>query len=291
MKNKSKKNKRDTFEKSNVLSPLLRTVNNLNDNEERISDDDDDEETEFDRSNSKSCFLFLISCGRKCFKQRRGYDFEDEFDDNGEKKEDASLKLRQFSVRLDGVNRMLNEKIDEVQNNLRELSDRRNQFADQILRGNRKDTANNIVKIDLLSIMKEIHVYSRQYEFFNNIKVNLIKLRANTDVHAFSDTVKDALSLIPSNMRRIKSEKEFSLATRYSDALEDFANRMELPLNTVELQKIELDESYDSQIEDLLQEREALRSSKSSTVSISNPRTKIEPSVSTPSRRIPVLLN
>lgn len=290
MKNKSKKNKRDTFEKTNVLSPLLGTVKNFNDKEEQISDDDDDEETEFDRSSSKSCFLFLISCVRKCFKQRRGYDFDDEFDDNGEKKEDASLKLRQFSVRLDGVNRMLNEKIDEVQNNLRDLSIRRNQLADQILQGN---TANNIVKIDLLSIMKEIHVYSRQYEFFNNIKVNLIKLRANTDVHAFSDTVKDALSLIPSNMRRIKSEKEFSLATRYSDALEDFANRMELPLNTVELQKIELDESYDSQIEDLLQERQALRSSKSSssTVYIGNPGSKIEPSVSTPSRRIPVLLN
>lgn len=293
IKKKSKKNKREGFEKTYGLSPLLRTKNSIDD--EWISgdddDDDDDDENDFDRSKVKAGCLRLVVCTfRKCLR-RMGYCSSDEADDQDQKREDACFKLRQFSERLDGVNRMLNEKIEEVQNKLSDLNERCNHSADEILKCSAKGAINNIGKIDLVSIMKEIDVYSRQYEFFNNIKVNLMKLRANTDVHAFSDTVKDALSLIPSNMRRIKSEKEFSLATRYSDALDDFANRMELPLNTVELQKIDLNESYEIQLEALLREREMSRSPKVLEFSVGDPGIKIEPRVRTSPRRNPVLLN
>ena len=285
-----------------VLSPLIGNSKFDGDEKHIVSDDDesdddiDDIDDEIEGSKSRNCLDLFSFCLRRVL--GRCGKFSDQKTDAEDKREEVCFKLKQFSGRLDGVNRMLNEKIEEVQCKLKNLDDRRNELVDQILNCGSKGTTNNIVKIDLISMMKEIDVYSRQYEFFSNIKVNLMKLRANTDVHAFSDTVKDTLSLIPSNIRKIKSEKEFSLATRYSDALDDFANRMELPLNTVELQKIDLDENYEMKIDALLRDKNTLQSPqktsqspKAAEVTVCNPRSKVEPSISSSPRRNPVLLN
>ena len=168
--------------------------------------------------------------------RRKQYSFNnnDDEDDEDDDDENAHCKLKKFSERLDGVNCMLNEKICHVQRKLESLHEKCNNLVDRLIVEDRaSEKPRSITKIDLVSVLKEIDVYSRQYDFFSNIRVNLIKLHANTDVHGFSDTVKEALSLIPSNMKKIKAEKEFCLATRYSDALDEFAQRMELPLSTV----------------------------------------------------------
>ena len=293
------KQRRVWKETHSMLSPLLsRSRKGKSDrpgtNEDEIDDDDDDDDDDDERSDeenvqSANCFKMIKRCFRRTrLRRTRGVD---EKIGSGVV-EDARYKLRKFSERLDGVNSMLYEKIVGVQEKLENLNERCNELADQMLAKDKctKRPSINTNKMDLVSIMKEIDVYTRQYDFFSNIRVNLIKLRANTDVHAFSDTIKDALSLIPSNMKKIRAEREFCLATRYSDALDEFAQRMELPLSTVELERLDLEESYEVQIDALLREREK-DNSMQLIREIGGPGDKVQPTVVGSARRVPVRLN
>jgi hypothetical protein len=273
---------------ANILSPLLRREKRVETVSDGDTDDEEDVECE-DELRSNTCLQAVVSSVRRMIRRKK---CRVDNEDDSSVEEDARFKLRRFSERLDGVNSMLNEKISHVQRKLEALSERCNELADKMLTNDPSinKTCTNINRIDLISVMKEMDVFNRQYDFFSNIRVNLIKLRANTDVHAFSDTVKDALSLIPSNMKKIRAEKEFCLATRYSDALDDFAQRMELPLSTVELAKIDLEESYEVQIDSLLKERQ--NSSSPQIVSeVRDPGRQIQPTVFGSTRRVPILLN
>ena len=280
-----KKKQRRALKEPNILSPLLRSTSR----NDVVSDDDGTDDDNDDELRSRNCFRVVVSFVERLLerKRRRSEEKSDSYVE-----EDAHFKLRKFSERLDGVNSMLNEKISLVQRKLETLNERCYELADKMLANDTctRKTSININRIDLVSLMKEIDVYNRQYDFFSNIRVNLIKLRANTDVHAFSDTVKDALSLIPSNMKKIRAEKEFCLATRYSDALDEFAQRMELPLSTVELEKIDLEESYELQIDALLTERKKSRSPQIVT-EVRDPGREIQPTVFSSTRFVPVPLN
>ena len=284
------KKKQARWQNANILLPLLSgngIENNIVNSDDTDGDDDDvddyDKEAESKRrKHSKNrcyqvvVYFFKRMLGRKQHPFKTDNDIEDDDDEN------AHCKLKRFSERLDGVNCMLNEKICHVQRKLESLHEKCNSLVDRLIIEDGASTKpRSITKIDLVSVLKEIDVYSRQYDFFSNIRVNLIKLHANTDVHGFSDTVKEALSLIPSNMKKIKAEKEFCLATRYSDALDDFAQRMELPLSTVELERVDLEESYEAKMQNLLKEREMLKSSQISNFphGRSVPRREIQPSI------------
>lgn len=297
------KKKQARWQNANILLPLL--SGNGVENNIVSSDDTDDDVDDYDKeAESKRrkrprnrCHQIVVYFFKRIFSQKQCFfnmDNDDEDDGHDNDDESAHCKLKRFSERLDGVNRMLNEKICQVQRKLETLHEKCDGLVDRlIVEDCASEKPRSITKIDLVSVLKEIDVYSRQYDFFSNIRVNLIKLHANTDVHGFSDTVKEALSLIPSNMKKIKAEKEFCLATRYSDALDEFAQRMELPLSTVELERVDLEESYEAKMQTLVKERKTLKSLQTSSFVPDRPvpRREIQPSVIGSPRGIPVAIN
>ncbi len=196
-------------------------------------------------------------------------------------------KVRDIAKRLQGIDLMLQEKIERVREILTGLNNEINALIDTLLSEGEIEQE-TIVKVDAVSLLKKKHVYVRSYKVYNTLRVNLIKLNANVNVHEVSFSVRDALQLIPPNLTSIKLDKGFCLATQYSDALDKVMTKIELPLSTAELQNPDTDDRIDEELNRLLDRRRRIKAPPKPAVV---PRLEIDPAALHPlSDRVPVAL-
>jgi len=199
-------------------------------------------------SRVKKVLVFILSLCRPSWSFLKNDEQDDDVDDD-----EARATLARLYNRLEGVLNLIREKKEHVSDEIQKHTAK--QMSKKYLLLSSYNVIQDgqgvvfthsqstdvidveLIKMDIMTLIKERKVMYTFYEHLNNVQNNLFRVMLTLEKHRICYSSRVTLDLVPRNFNQKPVEEALTLTTVYNDYVDNVASRLELPMDSRSLQE------------------------------------------------------